>query len=185
MICMIQTDKQYDLIIAKCKDIFSQKMRDYGTAWRVLRGSSITDQLFIKAKRIRTIETHGFSLIEEGVDLEYVAIVNYCVMGLIQLILGPTDTADQSDQQIMTFYADHVEIAKSLMIKKNTDYGEAWREMRLSSITDLILMKIYRTKQIENHKGETWISEGIDANYLDMLNYAVFALILRSEQKLK
>ncbi len=180
---MEKTLRQYDSIIANCKDIFSKKMKDYGTAWRVLRPSSITDQLYIKAKRISTIEDAGESKVDEGVVSEYIAIVNYCVMGLVQLELGPSDSDELTDTEVLNYYSNHLEIARSLMINKNTDYGEAWREMRVSSITDLILMKIHRTKQIEDNKGETIISEGIDANYHDMINYAIFAMILLSEKE--
>ena len=178
---MENTLKQYDSIIANCKDIFSKKMKDYGTAWRVLRPSSITDQLYIKAKRISTIEIVGESKVDEGVVPEYVAIVNYCVMGLVQLELGPSDSNELSNDEVLKIYESHIETARSLMINKNSDYGEAWREMRVSSITDLILMKLHRTKQIEDNKGETLISEGIDANYHDMMNYAIFAMILLEE----
>jgi hypothetical protein len=178
---MENTLKQYDSIIANCKDIFSKKMKDYGTAWRVLRPSSITDQLYIKAKRISTIEILGESKVDEGVVPEYIAIVNYCVMGLVQLELGTSDSNELSNIQVLKIYESHIETARSLMINKNSDYGEAWREMRVSSITDLILMKLHRTKQIEDNKGETIISEGIDANYHDMINYAIFAMILLEE----
>ena len=179
---MEKTLEQYDLIISRCKDIFSKKMKDYGTAWRVLRASSITDQLYIKAKRISTIEQVGESKIDEGVVGEYIAIVNYCAMGLVQLELGPSDNDKLTDKEVLDLYVHHIETARSLMINKNSDYGEAWREMRVSSITDLILMKLYRTKQIEDNKGATLISEGIDANYHDMMNYAIFAMILLDEQ---
>ena len=180
---MKQTLIEYDLIVARCKDIFSKKMNDYGTAWRVLRPSSITDQLYIKAKRISTLEEAKESKVNEGVVPEYIAIVNYCVMGLIQLELGPSDSNDLSNEEVIKLYNHHIKVARSLMIDKNTDYGEAWREMRVSSITDLILMKIHRTKQIEDNKGETIISEGVDANYHDMLNYAIFAMIQLGEAK--
>lgn len=179
---MEKTLEQYDLIISRCKDIFSKKMKDYGTAWRVLRPSSITDQLYIKAKRISTIEEVGESKVAEGVIPEYIAIVNYCAMGLVQLELGPSDNDGLSEKDVLQLYVGHIATAKSLMMDKNADYGEAWREMRVSSITDLILMKLHRTKQIEDNKGATLISEGIDANYHDMLNYAVFAMILLDEQ---
>ncbi len=181
---MEQTLKEYDLIVSRCKDIFSKKMNDYGTAWRVLRPSSITDQLYIKAKRISTLEEAEESKIDEGVVPEYIAIVNYCVMGLVQLELGPSDNDDLTNQDVIKLYDNHISVARSLMIAKNSDYGEAWREMRVSSITDLILMKIHRTKQIEDNKGVTLISEGIDANYHDMINYAVFAMIQLGEAKL-
>lgn len=179
---MQHTLKQYDSIIDRCKDIFSKKMADYGTAWRVLRPSSITDQIYIKAKRISTLEEAGESKVDEGVVPEYIAIVNYCAMGLVQLELGPSDADELSNEEVLKMYTSHLETARTLMIDKNTDYGEAWREMRVKSITDLILMKVHRTKQIENNKGKTIISEGIDANYHDMINYAVFAMILLSEQ---
>ncbi len=175
------TLKQYDNVVAKCKDIFSAKMHDYGMAWRVLRTSSITDQLYIKAKRIATLQETGQSMVGEGVVPEFIAIVNYCVMGLIQLELGPSDKNELSEDDVLNLYDAKIEESRSLMIKKNTDYGEAWRDMRVSSITDLILMKIHRTKQIEDLKGKTKVSEGIDANYHDMLNYAIFALILLGE----
>jgi hypothetical protein len=179
---MEKTLEQYDLIITRCKDIFSKKMKDYGTAWRVLRASSITDQLYIKAKRISTIEEAGESKVDEGVVSEYIAIVNYCAMGLVQLELGPSDSNDLLEVQVLAYYSQHIETARSLMINKNSDYGEAWREMRVSCITDLILMKLHRTKQIEDNKGATLISEGIDANYHDMMNYAIFAMILLDEK---
>jgi hypothetical protein len=178
---MEKTLAEYDAILAKCEDIFSKKMKDYGTAWRVLRPKSLTDQLYIKAKRISTIEEAGESKVEEGVVPEYIAIVNYCVMGLIQLELGPSDSNELSNLDVLKLYQSHLQTARALMINKNTDYGEAWREMRVSSITDLILMKIHRTKQIEDNKGETIISEGIDANYHDMINYAIFAMIQLGE----
>lgn len=178
---MEKTLEQYDSIIAQCKDIFSKKMKDYGMAWRVLRPSSITDQLYIKAKRISTIEENGESKVNEGVVPEYIAIVNYCVMGLVQLEIGPSDSNEDSESQVINWYQHHIHVARTLMIDKNSDYGEAWREMRVSSITDLILMKIHRTKQIEDNKGATIISEGIDANYHDMINYAIFAMIQLEE----
>lgn len=179
---MEKTLEQYDLIISRCKDIFSKKMKDYGTAWRVLRPSSITDQLYIKAKRISTIEEAGESKVDEGVVSEYIAIVNYCAMGLVQLDLGPSDNDTLNHTEVLELYLHHISTARSLMINKNSDYGEAWREMRVSSITDLILMKLHRTKQIEDNKGATIISEGIDANYHDMMNYAIFAMILLDEK---
>lgn len=181
---MEQTLKEYDLIVARCKDIFSKKMNDYGTAWRVLRPSSITDQLYIKAKRISTLEEAKEAKVDEGIVPEYIAIVNYCVMGLIQLEKGPSDNDQLTNMEVIKLYEHYIDEARSLMIAKNSDYGEAWREMRVSSITDLILMKIHRTKQIEDNKGKTIISEGIDANYHDMLNYAIFAMILLNEATL-
>ena len=153
-------------------------MKDYGTAWRILRISSLTDQIFIKAQRIRSIELKGSSKIDEGVYNEFVGIVNYSIIGLIQLQLGVSDESDEMDyNEVIKMFDNQVNVAKSLMLDKNHDYGEAWRNMRVSSLTDLILQKLLRVKQIEDNNGSTLISEGVDANYLDMLNYAVFALI--------
>ena len=175
---MQQTISEFDAIIKNCKDIFIKKMNDYGTAWRILRISSLTDQIYIKAQRIRSIEDKGHQKIEEDVSNEFVGIVNYAVIGLIQLELGVSNLEENMEEnEVISIYDNYVSTAKKLMIAKNHDYGEAWREMRTSSLTDLILQKISRVKQIENNKGETLISEGVDANYLDMLNYAVFALI--------
>ena len=179
---MEQTIAEYDSIIKKCEDIFAKKMKDYGSAWRILRISSLTDQIFIKAQRIRSIEQKGEQKVEEGVLNEFVGIVNYAVIGLIQLDLGVSELATEMDyNEVMNTFTKQANIAKELMIAKNHDYGEAWREMRVSSLTDLILQKISRVKQIEDNKGTTLISEGVDANYLDMLNYAVFALIKLKE----
>ncbi|MBT5090422.1 MAG: DUF1599 domain-containing protein [Flavobacteriales bacterium] len=175
---MEQTIAKYDSIIKKCEDIFYKKMKDYGSAWRILRISSLTDQIFIKAQRIRSIEQKGEQKIEEGVANEFVGIVNYAIIGLIQLDLGVSELAEEMNyNEVMNIFSKHINIAKELMIAKNHDYGEAWRDMRVSSLTDLILQKILRVKQIEDNQGTTLISEGVDANYLDMLNYAVFALI--------
>tara|TARA_B100001250_G_scaffold181543_1_gene156228 strand:- start:18290 stop:18829 length:540 start_codon:yes stop_codon:yes gene_type:complete len=175
---MEQTIKEYSSIIKNCKDIFAKKMKDYGSAWRILRISSLTDQIFIKAQRIRSIEQKGFQKIEEGAKNEFIGIVNYAIIGLIQLDLGVTEQPEEMDfHEVMNNFDKHVDIAKELMLAKNHDYGEAWRDMRVSSLTDLILQKLLRVKQIEDNKGSTLISEGVDANYLDMLNYAVFALI--------
>ena len=175
---MQQTITEYDSIIKNCKDIFANKMKDYGSAWRILRISSLTDQIFIKAQRIRSIEQKGFQKIEEGVKNEFIGIVNYAIIGLIQLDLGVSEQPEEMDyDKVMNNFEKHVTIAKELMLAKNHDYGEAWRDMRISSLTDLILQKLLRVKQIEDNEGLTLISEGVDANYLDMLNYAVFALI--------
>lgn len=152
-------------------------MKDYGSAWRILRTSSLTDQIFIKAKRIRSIEEKGFSKVDEGIRDEYIGIINYCIMALVQLELGYNENTDLGFDEAKRLYDKHFLQAKSLMENKNHDYDEAWRDMRLSSLTDLILMKLLRTKQIEDNQGKTLISEGIDANYLDMINYAVFAMI--------
>lgn len=173
---MGKTADQYRKVILNCRSIFEKKGKDYGTAWRILRVSSLTDQLFIKAQRIRTIQETGENKVGESVEGEFVAIVNYCVMGLVQLELGAA-TEEMSIEEALKRYDEKTTESIELMEKKNHDYGEAWRDMRISSLTDLIMMKILRTKQIEDNQGKTLISEGIDANYLDMLNYAVFALI--------
>lgn len=174
---MSQTESQYLAVVDKCRDIFSKKMHDYGTAWRILRIPSITDQIYIKAKRISTLEQTGESKVAEGILPEYIAIVNYGIMGLIQLERGTAEEPSMDPGEVLALYNHHIKDTMNLMLRKNHDYGEAWREMRVSSLTDLILMKIMRTKQIEDNNGETLISEGIDANYQDMINYAVFALI--------
>lgn len=174
---MSNTSEQYDSIIKICTDIFTKKMKDYGSAWRILRTSSLTDQIFIKAKRIRSIEEKGVSKVDEGVRSEYIGIVNYCIMALVQLELGYSENTELPFDECVALYTKHFYEAKALMENKNHDYDEAWRDMRLSSLTDLILMKLLRTKQIEDNDGKTLISEGIDANYSDMINYAVFALI--------
>ena len=171
------TLEQYNSAIIKCKDIFEKKTKDYGTAWRILRTSSLTDQIFIKANRIRTIQETGESKVGEGIEPEFIGIVNYCVMALIQLELKQDERMELNAEEVMDYYNEFTLKSRSLMEQKNHDYGEAWRDMRVSSLTDLILMKILRVKQIENNKGKTLISEGVDANYFDMLNYAVFALI--------
>lgn len=174
---MEHTLKQYDEALGKCRDIFHKKTNDYGTAWRILRPKSLTDQIFIKAQRIRTIEETGENKVGEGVGDEYVGIVNYCIMALVQLDLGSGQELELPVERAAELYEAKAQQARDLMIKKNHDYGEAWRDMRVSSLTDLILMKILRTRQIEDNQGKTLISEGIDANYLDMINYALFALI--------
>lgn len=174
---MEKTIQQYDHVISICEDIFVKKMKDYGVAWRILRPSSMTDQIFIKAQRIRSIEMKGTMKVDEDSRSEYIGIINYCIMALIQLEKGISDDDDLSEDETHKLYLNYFNQAKSLMQNKNHDYDEAWRQMRISSITDLILMKIKRTKQIEDNSGQTIISEGIDANYLDMINYAVFALI--------
>jgi hypothetical protein len=173
---MDNTILQYEKIMALCRDIFVKKMLDYGTAWRILRPGSITDQIYIKAQRIRSIEEKGTKKIEEDARGEFIGIVNYGIIGLIQLELKPSDE-ELGPENAKTLYDTWFGRAKSLMEAKNHDYGEAWRNMRISSYTDLILMKLKRTKQIEDNKGQTIVSEGIDANYMDMINYAVFALI--------
>jgi len=174
---MADTNMQFDVVVAQCRSVFSKKLHDYGAAWRILRPQSVTDQLFIKANRIRSLEVKGVSKIEEGVRPEFVAIVNYGIVGLIQLELGYTEQVDIQPEEALKLYDQKIAQAKSLMMDKNHDYDEAWRSMRIPSYTDLILMKLYRTKQIEDLGGQTLISEGIDANYLDMMNYAIFGLI--------
>ena len=169
---MKDTKQQFEHVIALCRDLFSKKLHDYGPAWRILRPASVTDQIFIKANRIRSIETKGVTLVNEGIRSEFIAIVNYGIIGLIQL-----EPADISNEEALALYDKHAKEALELMLAKNHDYDEAWRSMRVSSYTDLILMKIYRTKQIESLAGNTLVSEGIDANYMDMINYSVFGLI--------
>ncbi len=172
-----KTDQQFEHVITVCKDIFEKKMKDYGTAWRILRPSSMTDQIFIKAQRIRSIETKGVSKVDEDIRSEFIGIINYASMAIIQLKLGPSDQPEMDNEKALELYLKNIYNAKNLMLNKNHDYDEAWRNMRISSFTDLILMKLHRTKQIENNQGKTIISEGIDANYLDMINYAIFAMI--------
>lgn len=174
---MQKTNEQYDHIITICRSIFEKKMKDYGIAWRILRTSSMTDQIYIKAQRIRSIETKGKQMIGDDIRSEFIGIINYCSMALIQLELGPSEEEDLSHDVTLEKYLANLNTAKELMMQKNHDYGEAWRNMRISSYTDLILMKLKRTKQIEDNQGKTLISEGIDANYLDMINYAVFGMI--------
>lgn len=180
---MPDTGKQFDAAIAQCKAVYVKKMDDYGPAWRILRPESVTDQIFIKANRIRSLETKGESRVNEGILPEFIGIVNYAIMGLIQFELGTAEKVDMSCEQAIIQYDKYAAEAKKLMMDKNHDYDEAWRSMRITSYTDLILMKLNRTKQIEDHCGKTEISEGIDANYFDMVNYAVFALIKLSEDK--
>lgn len=179
---MMNTSQQYDLVIKQCKDIFLKKMHDYGTAWRVLRTSSLTDQIFIKAQRIRSIEQKGTQKIQEDISSEYIGIINYCIISLIQTQLTNDTRMELPANEVSVLFDKYMHETKSLMENKNHDYGEAWRDMRVSSLTDLILMKILRVKQIEDMDGKTLISEGVDANYMDMINYAVFASIKLKEQ---
>lgn len=174
---MPNTKDQFEKVISICRELFEKKLKDYGPSWRIMRPTSITDQIFIKANRIRSLETKGVSLIDEGIRPEFIAIVNYGIMGQIQLALGYADTTDITNEKALELYDKYMTMTKELMYAKNHDYDEAWRSMRISSYTDLILMKIYRTKQIESHHGKTLVSEGIDANYMDMVNYALFGLI--------
>ena len=180
---MRETTTEYNKVIGYCKDLFLKKAKDYGTAWRVLRLSSITDQLFIKAQRIRTLEIKKTAKVDESISSEYIAIVNYCIIALLQLELGENGDQEISLDVLEKKYNEKVNETRDLMFAKNHDYGEAWRDMRISSLTDLILMKILRVKQIEDNKGNTLASEGVMANYQDMLNYAVFALIRLKEQE--
>ena len=174
---MVDTKKQFEKVIFLCRELFEKKLHDYGPSWRIMRPQSITDQIFIKASRIRSLETKGVNLIDEGIKPEFIAIVNYGVIGLIQLALGFADTTDISSEESLRLYDKYITETKELMYAKNHDYDEAWRGMRISSYTDLILTKIYRTKQIESLDGKTLASEGVDANYMDMINYALFGLI--------
>lgn len=174
---MKDTKQQFEHVISICRDVFSKKLHDYGAAWRIMRPSSITDQIFIKANRIRSLEVKGVSMINEGIRPEFIGIVNYGIIGLIQLELGYAEKEDINEQQALELYDKYAKNALELMLAKNHDYDEAWRSMCITSYTDLILMKIYRTKQIEELNGKTLISEGIDANYMDMINYSVFGLI--------
>lgn len=180
---MTKTALQFDTEIAKCRDLFKKKFGDYGASFRVLRTSSLTDQIFIKVKSLRNFQTTGISKVGESQEENFIAIVNYAIIGLIQLQKGFSDNFDADAEEILHLYDKYAAEAKKLMEMKNHDYGEAWREMRISSITDLIFQKVLRTKQIEDNQGNTEVSEGIDANYFDMLNYAVFCLIKLSEEQ--
>lgn len=171
------TVEEFSAVISVCRDIFEKKLKDYGTSWRIMRPSSLTDQIFIKARRIRSLEEKGVenSAVNEGIEPEFIGIVNYCAIALIQLDLGAGDPISTSEA--LKLYDEKIKKATNLMMNKNHDYDEAWREIRVSSFTDIILQKLMRTKEIEDHHGKTIISEGIDANYMDMINYALFALI--------
>jgi hypothetical protein len=171
------TITQYGSVITACREIFVMKMKDYGTAWRILRAPSLTDQIYIKAQRIRSIETKGISRVDEGIRPEFIGIINYSVIALIQLELGTEKDLSLPPDEGTKLYDRYAKAAMDLMLMKNHDYGEAWREMRVTSLTDIILMKLMRIKQIEDNHGRTFISEGVDANYYDIINYAVFALI--------
>ena len=175
---MSTTSQEYDKVIAICRQLYSNKMQDYGSAWRILRLPSLTDQIFIKAQRIRSLQQNDVRKIDEDEIGEFIGIINYSIMALIQLDLGVVEQPDLNVEKATQLYNEKVALTKALMEDKNHDYGEAWREMRVSSLTDLILQKLLRVKQIEDNKGKTLVSEGIDANYQDMINYAVFALIL-------
>jgi predicted nucleotide modification protein, DUF1599 family len=178
-----KTLAQYNQQIAKCRDVFIKKTKDYGTAWRILRSSSLTDQLFIKASRIRSLEELEEQKINEGIESEYIGLVNYSIMAMIQLELADDKELELAPEYAASLYDRYVQLTRDLMIAKNHDYGEAWRDMRISSLTDLILMKLLRVKQIEDNEGATLISEGLDANYQDIMNYSLFALIKLEEEK--
>ncbi len=172
------TSLEYDQVIQACKDLFIKKTKDYGTAWRILRLPSITDQIFIKAQRIRTLEEKKVSKVDEGIIPEYVGIINYCIIAMMQVDLeDKSEELELEASKVSALFDQKVKETKDLMLDKNHDYGEAWREMRLESLTDLILMKLMRVKQIEDNKGSTLVSEGVIANYQDMMNYSIFALI--------
>ena len=178
---MPNTSNQYDLVVEQCRNLFKKKMSDYGSAWRILRLPSLTDQIFIKAQRIRQLQENDVRKVDEDEKSEFIGIINYSIMALIQLELGVVENPDLSSEEATELYDKHILITKELMENKNHDYGEAWRDMRVSSLTDLIIQKLLRVKQIEDNKGKTLVSEGIDANYQDMINYAVFAVIHLNE----
>jgi hypothetical protein len=180
---MKETSQAYDEVISRCRELFQKKMNDYGPAWRILRLPSLTDQIFIKAQRIRSIQQKATRKVAEGEHPEFIGIINYAVMALIQLEKGVVEMPDLSPEQALHLYDKHIAQTKALMEAKNHDYGEAWRDMRVSSLTDLILQKLLRVKQIENNEGRTEVSEGVEANYQDMINYAIFALIHLGEER--
>ncbi|GAB6394705.1 MAG: DUF1599 domain-containing protein [Bacteroidales bacterium] len=180
---MEHTKEQFEKVIARCREVFAKKLNDYGASWRVMRPESVTDQIFIKANRIRSLEMKAVNKVNEGITPEFMAIANYGIIGLIQLELGFSDTADIGAAEALALYDKQMTAAKELMYAKNHDYGDAWRGMRLSSCTDLILTKVYRAKQIESHGGQTLASEGVGANYQDMVNYALFGLIKLEQDK--
>lgn len=175
------TEEQFKSVMHECRTLFAKKLHDYGASWRILRPSSLTDQLFIKAKRIRSLETTGTSLVGEGIRPEFIALINYGIIGLIQLEKGYVDTVDLTPDEALGLYDTHAEECLQLMLRKNHDYNEAWRDMRTSSYTDFILTKIQRIKEIESLNGETLVSEGIGSNYMDIINYACFGAIKTAE----
>jgi hypothetical protein len=178
---MPDTNKQFESVIEECRTVFLKKMKDYGSAWRILRTPSLTDQIYIKASRIRSIEEKGVQKVNEGIKPEFIGIVNYSVMALIQIGKGAENDYSTNDKELANQYDKYIYKSMNLMKDKNHDYGEAWRNMRISSLTDIILMKLLRIKQIEDNEGRTFVSEGVDANYYDIINYSVFALIMISE----
>lgn len=181
---MNTTSKQYDHIISICRALYIKKLHDYGCAWRIFRLPSLTDQIMIKAMRIRSLQENEVRKVDEDEASEFIAIINYCTMALIQIEKGVTNQPDLIEEEAITLYDKHIQETKELMMNKNHDYGEAWRDMRVSSVTDIIIQKLLRVKQIEDNKGKTLVSEGIDANYQDMINYAIFALILMGFAKI-
>jgi hypothetical protein len=183
ILMMEKTAQQFEYIVTRCREVFTEKMNDYGFAWRILRTPSLTDQIYIKASRIRSIESKGTSKIDEGSMDEFVGIINYSIMALIQLELGVAEEEDLDEKTGLELYDKYIYAARDLMLNKNHDYDEAWRNMRVSSLTDIILMKLLRVKQIEDNDGRTSVSEGLDANYYDIINYAVFAIIQLQEEK--
>lgn len=178
---MTNTSEQYQAIMNDCRNLYAKKLEDYGVAWRILRLPSLTDQIFIKAQRLRSIQQKGQQMVADEPAGEFIGIINYSIMALIQLELGVASQPDLDSKSAQEHFDKQAQIAEELMMRKNHDYGEAWRDMRISSLTDLILQKLLRVKQIEDNAGLTRVSEGLEANYLDMVNYAVFALILMSE----
>lgn len=180
---MQNTSKQYDAVVATCRSLFINKMKDYGSAWRILRLPSLTDQIFIKAQRIRKLQENGVRKVDEDEKSEFIGIINYSIMALIQLKKGVVAHPDLGVEEAAELYDENIAETKALMMNKNHDYGEAWRDMRVSSLTDLIIQKLLRVKQIEDNKGQTLVSEGIDANYQDMINYSIFAMILMNEEE--
>lgn len=180
---MTDTIKQFDKAIDRCREVYIAKLKDYGTSWRLLRPSSLTDQILIKASRIRSLEIKGISMVGEGILPEFIAIVNYGIIGLIQLEKGWSDTKDISEDEAVELYDKYMKDCRTLMLAKNHDYDEIWRKMRVSSYTDLILTKLMRTKEIEDHQGRTSVSEGIGANYMDMVNYSIFGIIKLTETR--
>jgi hypothetical protein len=181
-IAMSDTNQQFDQAIQMCRKVFENKLSDYGASWRLMRPESITDQILIKASRIRSLQIKGVSMVGEGILPEFVAIVNYGIIGLIQLEKGAADAKDIDAKTALSVYDQHMATTRELMLRKNHDYDEIWRKMRVSSYTDLILTKLMRTKEIEDHNGTTKVSEGIDSNYMDMINYAMFGIIKLTEQ---
>lgn len=177
----MDTNQQFDQALGECRAVFAAKLQDYGASWRIMRPAAVTDQIFIKAKRIRSLQTKEHAAVDEGILSEFMAIVNYGIVGVIQLRYGYSDTKDMSPERALELYDQVAHEARTLMVAKNHDYDEAWRGMRVLSYTDLILMKIERTKEIEDHRGVVKVSEGIDANYFDMVNYAVFGIIKLTE----